>query len=78
MTTYVNVHDAKTSLSKLLADVEDGADVVIARRGKAVARLVRYEAKPRAPWGSTTCTAPIDESAFDPMTDDELRDWGLA
>lgn len=77
MTTYVNVHEAKTSLSKLLVDVEDGDDVVIARRGKPVARLVRYERKERAPLGSTKLTAPIDESAFDPMTDDELREWGL-
>ncbi len=75
MTTYVNVHDAKTSLSKLLADVEAGEDVVIARRGTPVARLVRYEVKPRAPWGSLNL-GPIDESVFDPMTDDELREGG--
>ncbi len=38
MTKTVNVHDAKTHLSKLLADVEAGDEVVIARRGKPVAR----------------------------------------
>lgn len=75
MTTYVNVHDAKTSLSKLLADVEAGEDVVIARRGTPIARLVRYERKPRAPWGSLKLGS-IDESAFDPMTDDQLREGG--
>ena len=42
MTKTVNVHDAKTHLSKLLADVEAGDEVVIARRGQPVARLVRY------------------------------------
>ena len=36
----VNVHDAKTNLSKLLAEVERGGEVVIARNGKPVARLV--------------------------------------
>ena len=41
MTKTVNVHDAKTHLSKLLADVEAGDEVIIARRGKPVARLVR-------------------------------------
>ena len=36
----VNVHQAKTQLSRLLARVEAGEDVVIARRGEPVARLV--------------------------------------
>jgi prevent-host-death family protein len=40
----VNVHEAKTHLSSLLAAVEAGEDVVIARSGHPVARLTRYEA----------------------------------
>lgn len=36
----VNVHDAKTQLSKLLERVERGEEVVIARAGRPVARLV--------------------------------------
>lgn len=39
MPRIVNVHDAKTNLSKLLADVERGEDVLIARAGEPVARL---------------------------------------
>jgi antitoxin (DNA-binding transcriptional repressor) of toxin-antitoxin stability system len=39
----VNVGQAKTGLSKLLARVEAGEDVEIARAGVAVARLVRVE-----------------------------------
>jgi len=39
----VNVHDAKTNLSKLLAQVEAGQEVVIARGGAPVARLVKVE-----------------------------------
>lgn len=39
--TVVNVQEAKTQLSRLLALVEAGEDVVIARYGKQVARLVR-------------------------------------
>lgn len=34
------VADAKTHLSSLLADVEAGEEVIITRRGRAVARLV--------------------------------------
>ena len=40
VTTTVNVHEAKTHLSRLLDAVERGEDVVIARAGKPVARLV--------------------------------------
>jgi prevent-host-death family protein len=36
----VNIHDAKTHLSRLLAEVERGASITIARAGKPAARLV--------------------------------------
>jgi len=42
-TTTVNVHEAKTHLSRLLARVVKGEEVVIARAGKPIARLVRVE-----------------------------------
>lgn len=45
--TTVNIHDAKTHLSRLLEEVAAGAEVVIARAGKPVARLVPIEAAPR-------------------------------
>lgn len=40
MTRTVNVHEAKTHLSRLLEAVERGEEIVIARAGKPVARLV--------------------------------------
>jgi prevent-host-death family protein len=36
----VNVHEAKTHLSRLLERVEAGEEIVVARNGKAIARLV--------------------------------------
>ncbi len=39
MTAVVNVHEAKTHLSKLLERVENGETIVIARAGKPVAEL---------------------------------------
>lgn len=39
--TIVNVQEAKTQLSRLLSLVEAGEEVVIARYGKQIARLVR-------------------------------------
>ncbi|GAB4254063.1 type II toxin-antitoxin system Phd/YefM family antitoxin [Deferrisoma sp.] len=43
----VNVHEAKTHLSKLLARVSAGEEVVIAKAGKPVARLCPYAPEPR-------------------------------
>lgn len=39
MARQVNVHEAKTHLSKLLVDVQHGEEIVIAKAGKPVARL---------------------------------------
>ena len=44
----VNVHEAKTNLSRLLARVEAGEEIVIARAGKPIARLIPIET-PRPP-----------------------------
>ena len=43
----VNVHEAKTHLSKLLESVSKGEEVVIAKAGKPVARLVRETPRKR-------------------------------
>ena len=48
MTVQVNVYDAKTHLSRLLDQVAAGEEVVIARSGRPVARLIPY-ARPGAP-----------------------------
>jgi len=45
----VNVHEAKTHLSRLLERVEAGEEIVLARNGKAVARLVPVGRQPRRP-----------------------------
>jgi prevent-host-death family protein len=42
MEKAVNVHEAKTGFSRLLRKVELGEEVVIARAGKPVARLVPF------------------------------------
>jgi prevent-host-death family protein len=42
MSQTVNVHEAKTSLSRLLERAEAGEEIVIARAGKPVARLIPY------------------------------------
>ena len=51
MADTVNIHDAKTHLSRLVGRVEGGEEVIIARAGRPVARLVPYRAhrEPRQP-----------------------------
>ena len=47
----VNIHEAKTHLSRLLEEVEAGEEVIIARNGKPVARLAPIQVidKPSRP-----------------------------
>lgn len=50
MTRQVSVHDAKTHLSRLLAEVAMGEEVIIAKDNRAVARLVpAYQVSHRKP-----------------------------
>jgi prevent-host-death family protein len=77
----VNVHEAKTTLSALLAAVESGEEITIARHGVPVARLVPIaRAAEREP--GLLCNAPgwdnfvFDPATFAPMTDAELENEG--
>jgi len=70
--TAVNVHEAKTQLSKLLALVERGDVVTIARAGKPVAKLVAADAEPSAErLGFLTGYGRVPDD-FDSMMGDEI------
>ncbi len=43
----VNVHQAKTHLSRLLARVAAGEEIIISKAGKPVARLVPFHGSPK-------------------------------
>lgn len=76
--TQVNVHEAKTNLSKLLARVEAGEEVIIARGKDPVARLVPMEkAKKRKLLGAFKGQFELSDAFFEPLPDDELAAWGL-
>jgi prevent-host-death family protein len=64
MTTVVNVHEAKSSLSKLLEAVERGERVVIARAGKPVADLVPHR-KSDIVFGGAKGLIHYDSDTFD-------------
>jgi prevent-host-death family protein len=44
-----NVHDAKTNLSRLLERAAQGEEIIIAKSGRPIAKLVRMAAEPRRP-----------------------------
>ncbi len=71
----VNVHEAKTHLSRLLAQVEAGEEVIIARNGKPVARLVAVQPRGKRQPGALKGLIRIDDSFFDPLPEEELRAW---
>jgi prevent-host-death family protein len=72
----INVHEAKTQLSKLIAAAEAGEEVIIARHGKPVARLVPVEeTRPKRRFGSMKGKIKLDESFFEPLPEEELRAW---
>ncbi len=46
---FVNVHQAKTHLSRLLEQAAEGEEIVIAKNGRPVAKLVPFPTEPRRP-----------------------------
>ena len=71
----VNIHEAKTTLSRLLVQVEAGEDIIIARNGKPVARLVRFQKPGKRQFGSMKGLVKLDDSFFDPLPEEELAAW---
>ena len=71
----VNVHEAKTQLSRLLVQVEAGEEVVIARNGTPVARLVTYRRQGKRRPDALKEEVTIPDSFFDPLPEEELAAW---
>jgi prevent-host-death family protein len=78
MTATVNIHEAKTHFSKLLERVCAGEEIIVAKAGRPVAKLVKLDEVPhprRKPGGWPLSGNIPDSVWFDPMTEDELMDW---
>lgn len=69
----VNVHEAKTHFSKLLERVLAGEEIVIARNGQPLARLVPLEKRKEREPG--LLTGKVEEAFFEPLPDAELEAW---
>lgn len=71
----VNVHDAKTHLSRLLRRVAAGEEIVIARAGVPVARLVPVAGRPERRFGIDRGLFEVPEDFDAPLPDAVLRDF---
>lgn len=73
----VNIHEAKTHLSRLLEDVAGGEEVVIAKAGKPVARLVRFqETREPRKLGALEGRIRIGDDFDDPLPPDIAEPFG--
>lgn len=66
-----NVHEAKTNLSRLLERVEQGEEIIIAKSGRPVAKLVRLAVEPRKP-GRLKGRIRIGANFDEPLPDEIL------
>lgn len=73
----INVHEAKTHLSRLLAKVAEGEEVVIARAGKPIARLVPIESRQRRVFGQDRGLFEVPDDFDDPLPEEILADFGV-
>ena len=73
--TY-NVKEARAHLSRLLKDVASGADVIIAKAGKPMARMSRIEAgELKIRFGILKGKAKVSEDFDAPLPDDLLSEF---
>ncbi len=69
----INVHEAKTQFSKLLARVHAGEEIIISKAGVPWAKLMPYtDNKKRVPG---IAKGNVTESFFDPLPESELEKW---
>jgi antitoxin (DNA-binding transcriptional repressor) of toxin-antitoxin stability system len=76
------VHQAKTHFSRLLKEAEAAQEVVVMRGKKPVAKIVRIDEAPASKplfrlIGAFRGLVHADDSAFDPMTGEELVEYGF-
>ena len=72
----VNVHAAKTNLSRLIERAVAGEEIVIARNNEPVVKVVPIRGvEPRRQRGSLEGVVVVPDSFFDPLPPEELDGW---
>lgn len=75
MDDMVSIHAAKTHLSRLLARVEAGEVITIARGRTPIAKLVPVASKAKREFGAMRGQISIGPEFFEPLPEDELERW---
>jgi len=73
-TRIVNVHEAKTHLSRLLEQAHAGQEIILAKAGKPYARLMPLAPEP-ARRQSGRLSGKLDDAFFEPLPGAELDRW---
>lgn len=68
----VNLYEAKAKLSQLVERAMVGEEIIIAKAGKPMVKLVRLDAAPKRVLGSAAGTIEYSEGWNDPMSDEAL------
>jgi prevent-host-death family protein len=72
----VTVHVAKTTLSQLLARVEAGEEIIVARGKEPIAKIVPFHPAPsKRKFGAMRGLIHLDDAFFDPLPEEELAAW---
>lgn len=69
----VNIHEAKTHLSRLIEAAVRGEDFVIARAGKPLVKVTALEQPKRGPRAGFLIGHPVPPDNFDRLDEDEIR-----
>lgn len=73
MTTIINIHEAKTHLSRIVEEVASGTEVIIAKAGKPIARIVPLEnSVPRKKFGLLKGRFDVPDDFNAPLPEDVL------
>jgi prevent-host-death family protein len=73
MPKTLNIHEAKTHLSKLLKDVENGEEIIHAKSGKPVAKIVSLDYK--SPWVPGLLKSKSGQEILEPLPYEKLDTW---
>ncbi|MDE2612738.1 MAG: type II toxin-antitoxin system Phd/YefM family antitoxin [Burkholderiales bacterium] len=75
MSTIVNVHEAKTHLSRLLEQAHAGEEIIVAKAGKPFARLMPLAEPQGRRQPGRLRGLQVPDAFFDPLPDDEVDAW---
>jgi prevent-host-death family protein len=72
----ITIHTAKTTLSQIIARVEAGEEIIIARGKKPIAKLVPLQPKAtKRQFGALRGVISVGPEFFEPLSEEELAAW---